>query len=221
MNPEILNSWRSRFITWLEINWLHSDSAHDIYHLHRVWRNCQKISSGERRHVDPLILLTSTYFHDLVTLPKNHPERVSASLLSAEKTVNVIHNSFKDFPQDKLDAIYHAIHAHSFSANIETRTIEAEILQDADRLEALGAIGIARLFYTAGKMNGLLYDPVDPLGTHRSLDDKNFALDHIEVKLLQLPGTMKTATGRLMAASEAEYIRRFRSKLIAEVSGDK
>jgi uncharacterized protein len=220
MSPEILASWQNRFIAWLKINWIHEDSAHDMYHLHRVWRNCQKINAGEGSHADLLILLAGAYFHDLVTMPKNHPERENASLLSAEKTLNLFRHTFEDFPPEKLNWIHHAIQAHSFSANAETKTIEAKILQDADRIEALGAIGIARLFYTAGKMNGLLYDANDPLGIHRKLNDKNFALDHIEIKLLKLPATMKTATGRLMAETEAEYIRGFRSKLIDEISAD-
>ncbi|HTE27951.1 HD domain-containing protein [Flavitalea sp.] len=184
MSEEILKSWRNRFIEWLQVHWIHEDSAHDIYHLHRVWRNCQHINSGEGDKGDLLILLTAAYFHDLVTTPKNHSSRELASLLGAEKTADILNQIFEDFPREKIIGVSHAIHAHSFSANIETNTIEAKILQDADRIEALGATGIARLFYTAGKMNGLLYNADDPLGLHRKLDDKNFALDHIEVKLL-------------------------------------
>jgi uncharacterized protein len=220
MTQKILESWRIRFITWLQDNWIHEDSAHDINHLHRVWRNCRLINSGEDNKGDLLILLTAAYFHDLVTMPKNHVAREQASLLSAEKTTVILREHFEDFPGEKITGVSHAIHAHSFSANIETNTIEAKILQDADRIEALGAVGIARLFYTAGKMNGLLYNADDPLALLRTPDDKNFALDHIEIKLLKLPATMKTSTGKLVAEKEAKYIRDFRTKLIDEISGD-
>src|SRR3546814_12128665 len=90
------------------------------------------------------------------------------------------------FPADKLDAVAHAIEAHSFSAAIAPTTIEAKIVQDADRLDALGAVGLARLFYTAGRMGSAFAHPPDPLARTRPLDDRAYALDHIEVKLATL-----------------------------------
>ncbi len=78
------------------------------------------------------------------------------------------------------------IEAHSFSANIETRTLEAKILQDADRLDAIGVIGAARCFYIAGRMGSALYDSNDPMAENRPLDDKNYALDHFRTKLFNL-----------------------------------
>ena len=122
-----------------------------------------------------------------------------------------------DFPADKLEAVAHAIAAHSFSAGIVPETHEARILQDADRLEALGAIGLARLFAVAGQMGAQLYDPADPLAQRRALDDKAFALDHLEVKLFPLVETMQTATGREIAEERAEWVAAFRSRLLREI----
>jgi HD superfamily phosphodiesterase len=68
------------------------------------------------------------------------------------------------FPADKLAAVAHAIEAHSFSANITPQTDEARIVQDADRMDALGAIGLARMFYTSGRMGRQLAHPDKPLG---------------------------------------------------------
>ncbi len=217
MNGIELSDWQKKFIDWLKIHWVTNDGAHDIYHLHKVWQNCCKINDGENEKGDLLVLLTASYFHDLISLPKNNPERANSSLLSAEKTKELLQTVFKDFPENKVAAVYHAIHAHSFSANVKTETIEAKILQDADRLEALGATGIARLFYTAGKMNAALYHAGDPMAKHRITDDKQFALDHIQVKLLTLPATMKTQTGKILAEKEADFIRAFREKMIGEI----
>lgn len=111
----------------------------------------------------------------------------------------------------------HAIAAHSFSAGIAPETHEARILQDADRLEALGAIGLARMFAVSGLMGGQLYDPEDPLAQHRPLDDRAYALDHLEVKLFPLVETMQTATGREIAEERADWVAAFRSRLLREI----
>ena len=217
MNKNVTHEWQKTFTEWLQQNWLHEDGAHDIEHLHRVWRNCQSINAGEGGQADSLTLLAAAYFHDLVTVPKNDPRRNQSSLLSAEKATALLEDVFIGFPNENLDRIKHAIHAHSFSANVQPLTPEAKILQDADRLEALGAIGIARLFYTAGKMNARMFHATDPSALNREPDDRQFALDHIEVKLLKLPSMMQTATGRKFAEQEAEFIKQFRAKLLAEI----
>ena len=90
-------------------------------------------------------------------------------------------------------------------------------MQDADRLDAIGMVGAARCFYIAGRMGSSLYDPLDPLAEHRPLDDKAFALDHLEVKLFGLVDTMNTATGRAIAAERAEWMASFRTRLLSEL----
>jgi uncharacterized protein len=124
----------------------------------------------------------------------------------------------RGFPSDKLNGVRHAIEAHSFSASIAAQTIEAKIVQDADRLDALGAVGLARLFYTAGKMGSALAHADDPLAVRRELDDRSFALDHIELKLAQLPDSMQTAAGRKLGAVRLEWLRTFRSAFVEECS---
>ncbi len=195
--------------------WANStDGAHDLAHLRRVWRNCQRIAFNEGG-ADLEVLLAAAIFHDLVNPPKNSPERARASALSAEAAVTYLRNT--DFPAQKLDAVAHAIAAHSFSAAIAPETLEAQILQDADRLEALGALGLARMFYVAGATGGALFDAEDPLAQRRAPDDRRFALDHIDTKLLRIAETMQTATGRDLAAEGAEWISAFRSRLLREI----
>lgn len=192
------------------------DGAHDLGHLARVWANACAIALDEDQ-VDWQVLEAAVWFHDLVNLPKDSPDRARASTLSAEAAVVFLQSD--GFPPDKLPAVAHAIAAHSFSAGIPPETPEARILQDADRLEALGAIGLARMFLISGRMGGGILDMTDPMALHRPLDDKAFALDHLEVKLLGLPATMQTRTGRLIAEERAEWMMSFRSRLLAEIGG--
>lgn len=190
------------------------DGAHDLGHLDRVWANAQSIA-GALGAGDLAVLLPAAYFHDAVNLPKNHPDRSRASVASADWAKGFLAQT--DFPSEKLDGVAHAIAAHSFSAGIAPQTLEAEILQDADRLEALGAIGIARMFHVGGAMGGHLFDADDPLAQNRPLDDKRFSLDHLEVKLFPIAQTMRTEPGRDMARSRVEWMRAFRSRLLQEL----
>lgn len=191
-----------------------ADGAHDLGHLSRVWANARLIAPDEPG-VDLAVLEAAVWFHDLVNLPKDSPDRARASTLSAEAAVAFLRGD--GFPEAKLPAVAHAIAAHSFSAGIAPETVEARILQDADRLEALGAIGLARMFLISGRMGGGIVDVDDPMALHRPLDDKRFALDHLEVKLLRLPGTMQTRTGRAMAEERAEWMMSFRTRLLGEI----
>lgn len=135
---------------WLADNHSGQDAAHDIFHFRRVWMTAQKLSTDAT--VDWLVVLTACYFHDLISLPKNHPERHRSSVLAALETHRVLMRDFPDFPRQRLSAVCHAIEAHSFSAKITPETLEAKIVQDADRLEALGAIGLARVFAVSGAL---------------------------------------------------------------------
>lgn len=191
------------------------DGAHDAGHLARVWRNCQRIAAAEPGGADMEILLAASYLHDLVNLPKDSPDRALASRFSAARATGYL--SATGFPPEKLGALAHAIEAHSFSAGITPQTLEAAILQDADRLEALGAIGIARMFWVAGATGRALFDPDDPLALRRPLDDTRFSLDHIEVKLRRVAQRMNTETGRDLAAEALEWVDAFRSRLLREI----
>jgi len=190
------------------------DPAHDMAHIARVWAGEQAIAAEEPAP-DMELLRAACVFHDLVSLPKDAPNRAEASRLSAEAARPLARAC--GLPEDKLDAMAHAIEAHSFSAGIAPRTLEAEILQDADRLDALGAIGIARMFAVSGSLARPLYDPSDPLARSRPLDDTAFALDHFETKLLGLPETMRTRTGRRLAEERAAYMRAFLDRFMHEI----
>lgn len=191
-----------------------TDAAHDVAHTDRVWANAQTIAQGEPP-CDMTVLLAACYFHDLVTLPKDSPDRAQASAMSAKAAAPVLVRL--GLTDDQITQTCHAITAHSFSANIPPESPEAKILQDADRIEALGAIGIARCFATTGTLGGALFHDADPFGLHRDLNDKAYAVDHFKIKLLQLPDTMQTASGRALAKSRTDVMRGFLDQLAIEL----
>ncbi|KAA0074571.1 HD domain-containing protein [Tardiphaga sp. P9-11] len=189
------------------------DGSHDVAHLARVWSNVraiQKIEGG-----DAEILAAATLLRDCVAVEKSSPLRASASRLAAEHAVILL--APLGWTTEQLDRVAHAITAHSFSAKITPETIEARILQDADRLDAIGAIGIARCFYTAGRMQSFLYDPEDPAARHRPLDDRNYAIDHLPAKLLTLADGFNTVTGRRMAQQRHARTEAFLTAFMSEV----
>ena len=145
-----LQHWQAQFENWLKNHHQHQDAAHDVCHFRRVWATAQKLAADD--DVDMLVILTACYFHDIVSLAKNHPQRQRSSILAAEETRRLLCEEFEQFPAEKIEAVCHAIAAHSFSAQIAPLTTEAKIVQDADRLEALGAIGLARVFAVSGAL---------------------------------------------------------------------
>ena len=190
------------------------DAAHDMGHLRRVWAMARLIALDEPQ-ADLEVLLAAAFLHDAVNLPKDAPDRANASALSAQVASRYL--ATIDFPAARISAVAHAIEAHSFSAGIEPRTIEAAILQDADRLDALGAVGLARMFAVAGRMGAALFDPDDPLARRRPLNDKAFSLDHLEVKLFPVAQAMRTSTGQRIAAERRDWMESFRSRLLSEI----
>ncbi len=193
-----------------------ADTAHDLAHLDRVWRNVLAIAETEGG--DQRILLAAAYLHDLVSPPKDHPDRARASCLAAEAAVPILQGL--GFSVDEIAACRHAIAAHSFSAGLAAETLEARILQDADRLDGIGAIGIARVFAVSGGLGRRLLHPDDPFAAQRPLDDQTQALDHFATKLMRLPAMMQTAAGRKLAEGRAVTMAGFLQTLGAEIGAD-
>ncbi|PQP03197.1 MULTISPECIES: HD domain-containing protein [Pseudomonas] len=181
------------------------DGAHDLSHLQRVWHNVRTLHADEGGDLE--VLLAAVLLHDCVAVEKNSPLRSQASRLAAQKASTVL--TAMDWPDAKITAVVHAIEAHSFSANITPTTLEARIIQDADRLDSLGMLGVARTFYIAGRMGSALYDPVDPEADERDYDDKRFCLDHFQTKLLHLADGFQTTTGQRLAQVRHQRLKGF------------
>ncbi|KAF1040096.1 MAG: putative protein YedJ [Burkholderia lata] len=195
---------------WSDAN---GDGSHDTSHLQRVWKNAAAIQAKEGG--DAEVLFAATLLHDCVAVEKDSPLRAQASRLSADKARQVLKSL--DWPDAKIDAVAHAVEAHSFSACIAPTTLEARILQDADRLDAIGMVGVARCFYVAGRMGSALYDPVDPHASERALDDTRFAIDHFRTKLLRLSTGFQTVTGTRMAIVRRDRLQRFLDEFSDEI----
>jgi uncharacterized protein len=189
------------------------DGAHDIGHIGRVFANAMRIQSTEGG--DAELLAAAVFLHDCVSVEKNSPLRAQASRLAAEKASGIL--AEMGWQRDRVEATAHAIAAHSFSAGIPPETLEAKILQDADRLDAIGMVGVARLFYIGGRMGSALYDAADPKADHRPLDDKQFALDHFPAKLFKLAEGFQTETGRALAHERDRRLHLFRDMMLEEI----
>ena len=217
--PELLQSWEQRIVSFMQaMDHESEDASHDFFHFQRVWKTASQIMAQESKEVNQLVVLAACYFHDIVVLPKNHPQRSRASALAAKKTSECLQEL--EFPEELIEPVCHAVLTHSYSAGIQPETIEAKVVQDADRMEALGAIGLARVFYTAGVLKQKLFDPEDPMAERRALDDRIYSLDHFQQKLLKLVDTMQTEGGRSMAQRNTDYLKDFIEKLLKELEGD-
>ncbi|WP_075290268.1 HD domain-containing protein [Pararhizobium arenae] len=190
-----------------------NDGSHDVAHLLRVWKNACAIRAEEGG--DIRILAAAVLLHDCVAVEKNSPLRSQASRLAAEKARGLLADL--GWLSQDIDAVGHAILTHSFSAGIAPETLEAKILQDADRLDAIGMVGAARCFYIAGRMGSALYDPLDPLAEKRPLDDKAFAIDHFETKLFRLADGFQTGAGRELAEKRQAKLSQVLAMLLEEI----
>jgi len=197
--------WEARFRKKIESSDLENDPAHDLAHFERVVRTAREIAARELARFE--VVLPAAWLHDLVNVPKNDPRRAQASRLSAQAALVFLRET--GYPEEFHADIAHAIEAHSFSAEIEPLTLEARIVQDADRLDGLGAIGIARCFAVGGRLGRPFYDPADPWAKHRPWDDTVFTGDHFYVKLFKTAETLKTEAGRAEGHRRVEVMRRF------------
>lgn len=189
------------------------DPAHDLDHVKRVVRTAKQLAKEEDATLE--IVVPAAWLHDLVNLPKDHSERKKASQLAADEAVIYLRNV--EYPEKYLDGIHHAICAHSFSAGITPVTVEAKIVQDADRLDALGAIGLARLFSINTQLGRVFYDGEDPFAQKRSLDDKLYGIDHIFVKLKKVSESMNTKSATLEAQRRFGFIEEYLAELKKEI----
>lgn len=185
------------------------DAAHDREHIRRVVTNARRLAAVEQARLE--IVLPAAWLHDCVTVPKDSPQRATASRLAAAQAVAWLREW--GWPEARLADIAHAIEAHSFSAGLAPQTIEAKVVQDADRLDALGAVGLARCLMLGGEMGRPLYAAEDPFCERRAPDDATSCVDHFYTKLLKLEATMQTAAGKTEAQRRTEFIRQFLAEL--------
>ena len=190
-----------------------NDPAHDFNHIMRVYKNAEKICKEE--NVPKRLVLTAALLHDIVSYPKSHRLSKLSSVKSAKKAEQIL----KKYPYSKneIKIISDAIRDHSFSRKKIPNTIEGKILQDADRLDAIGAIGIARVFAVSGAEKRPFYNSDDPFCEDRKFNDKKWALDHFYQKLLLLENKMNTKSGKKEAQHRTKILKNYLKELKNEI----
>ncbi|HYW49888.1 MAG TPA: HD domain-containing protein [Gemmatimonadaceae bacterium] len=192
---------------------LRADAAHDVAHLARVVACAERLAMEEGASLD--VVMPAAWLHDCVHVPVTSPDRPRASVMAGDAAVEFL--SGVGYPDTHLDGIHHAIAAHSFSARIAPLTVEARVVQDADRLDALGAIGIARCLMLGGQLGRTLYDVDDPFAERRAPSDAVSSIDHFYTKLLTLADTMQTGSGRREARRRTDYMTAYLQQLRSEL----
>ena len=192
---------------------MNNDPAHDFEHVMRVYHNAQKITKKEK--ANQKLVLTAALLHDIVSYPKSSKRSKFSSVESAKKSKSILKKYA--FSNEEISIICDAIEDHSFSQNRIPRTIEGKILQDADRLDALGAIGIARVFATSGSLNRPFYKIDDPFCNKRKPDDNHWAIDHFFNKLLKLQSLMNTKSGKIEAKKRTNVLKIYLKQLKTEI----
>src|SRR3989338_1512744 len=172
-----------------------NDPAHDFSHIERVAKSAENI--GRREGADLNIVIPAALLHDI-----KKPVR---------KALPIANRILRKLKYDKKQAskILHAIEAHSFSHAKKPKSLEAKVLQDSDRLDALGAIGVARTFTVGGGKNRALYNAQDTFCARRSPDDLNYTVDHFYRKLLTLKSGLHTKTAKKIAGKRHKFLLEF------------
>jgi uncharacterized protein len=189
------------------------EPAHDALHVERVMASATTIARAEG--ADLAVCATAALLHELFNYPKSHPESARSGEVCAEHATAMLREHGYDEPF--VARVAYCIAVHSFSRGLIPETIEAKVLQDADRLDAIGAIGIARCFATSADMKRPFYAPDDPFCRARAPDDKQWGIDHFYRKLLRIGDGLHTATARVIAAERIAFMRAFLDQLAREL----
>ena len=190
-----------------------NDPAHDFDHIMRVCKNAKMLAEaegGNRR-----LVLTAALLHDIVSYPKSDPRSKNSSSESAEKATRVLKKFGYD--EEETGIISDAIRDHSFSRGVVPRSLTGMILQDADRLDAMGSLGIARAFSVGGSEGRRFYSRKDPFCKTRPPDDTRWTLDHFYKKLLILESRMNTHSARKEARRRTRIMRVFLEEMESEI----
>lgn len=197
-----------------------SDTAHDRYHLQRVYKWALRLA-GEAG-ADPDLTGAAALVHDLVLIPKEADHRPLAGCRSADRAGPLLAEA--GYEKGEIEAIGAAVRTTSWSRGLPPANAIAVALREADRLDALGALGIARNFATCQAMasrghHTRFYHPADPTGrTGRPLDDTRQALDHFRIKLLKLSDSLTLSSARKEAARRHRFLEEFLEQIARDLA---
>ena len=190
--------------------------AHDWHHVERVEALADRLL-GEHPGADDRVVGRAVLLHDIGRAREDRGEIDDHARWGAREARDLL--EARDVDGDVVDAVCHAVRVHRYSNDRDPETLEAEILCDADNLDALGAVGVARCFTYGGERGETIYDPDCPSeadGTEAGATQYN----HFHKKILSLPGRMYTDVGRSIAEDRREYVEEFLARFDAEVAGE-
>jgi uncharacterized protein len=205
--------WNALAASWAGVD----DAAHDVSHIRRVRATALRLFKEEGELGDGAALEAAAILHDLVHVEKSDPRRSQASRMAAEAAAPILERA--GFTPAQIATAQHAIEAHSWSAGIPPQTLEARLLRDADRLDAIGAIGVARCLAVSGRLGQQLHHPDDPHATGRALDDTRYCYDHFHTKLYGLADGLSTPSAIAEGAKRVARMRAFWDNLFDESQG--
>lgn len=198
----------------------HESTGHDWYHIERVWKNA--VTINEIEGADSFVVQLGALLHDIA----DHKFVEDAENESVKRTTALL--SGLGVEPHIIDQVLHIVLNCSFKGGIganKMKSKEGLIVQDADRLDAIGAIGIARTFAFGGKFGNLLYDPTVRPATFKTAEEyrnnRTHTINHFYEKLLLLKDGMNTTTGKKMAANRHRYMEAFLEQFYAEWNGEK
>lgn len=186
----------------------YDDAAHDFDHVLRVLANAVRIGHAEHANMD--VLRTATLLHDIARADQRRTGKDHA-IEGAHRAKDLLQQMNQ--PDDFIESVCHAIATHRFRANNPPQTLEAKILYDADKLDSIGAVGVARVFAYSGYLNRPLWVE-DDAGQHT-------ALQEFRVKLSKIKDRLFTATARKMADQRHNYMMDFFRQMSAEIVGER
>jgi uncharacterized protein len=188
---------------------------HAQTHTERVYALARRIAREEK--ADQEVVLAAALLHDLARAKEDHGEISDHAVVGADMAKRILKEV--EFPSHKIEDVVHCIEVHRFRARLPAKTLEAEILQDADRLDILGAIGIARVFSRGGWSNKPIYDP-EIAPKQRYDGDSLTSVNHILEKLVTVKDTMNTRVGKRIAESRHQFVEAFLERFLKEWNGE-
>jgi uncharacterized protein len=191
------------------------DPGHDWLHIVRVTTMAARLGSLEA--ADLKKLLPAALLHDVINLRKDDPMRGQASALAAETARRVLKTH--GYTAREIESIAIVIREHSCTANLAPSSLESALLQDSDRLDAMGAIGILRAAVCGTRLGSRFYDMHDPYASNRIYEDRQFLLDHLHHRLLGLHVRLHTKSAREEGHRRAAFLHYFVKQLRAEIVG--
>ena len=191
-------------------------SGHDWFHIERVWNLARSISKEE--DANGFVCEMAALLHDLID------DKITQDIQQSRSEMVQWLND-QEVNEFDIDHILHIIDHMSFSSGGKVSTIEGKVVQDADRLDAIGAIGIARCFQYSGFKEQLIYDPEiqvrEKLTKESYRNEPSTAINHFYEKLLKLKELMNTDTGKKLAEGRHEFMERYLEQFSFEWEGEK